>query len=70
VPARTPRALVEKLNADIVGAIRSAEVQERLHSLTVETVTTTPAKFDAFIREEIVRWAEVVKRASIKIDQP
>ena len=68
VPARTPRALVAKLNADIVAAVRSPEVQERFAALTVETVTSTPERFDAFIREDIARWADVVKRAGIKID--
>jgi tripartite-type tricarboxylate transporter receptor subunit TctC len=70
VPARTPAAIIKRLNADIVAAVRSPEVQERLDSLTVETVTTTPQQFDAFIREEIVRWSEVVRRAAIKIDAP
>lgn len=68
VPARTPRALVARLNADIVAAVRSPEVQERFAALTVETVTSTPERFDAFIREDIARWADVVKRAGIKID--
>ena len=66
VPARTPRAVVAKLNADIIAVVRSPEVQERLAALTVETVVSTPEEFDAFIREDIARWADVVKRAGIK----
>ena len=61
--------MVAKLNADIVSAVRSAEVQKYLASLTVETRTTTPEQFDAFIREDVARWAEVVKRAGIKLDE-
>ena len=68
-PARTPRSVVAMLNADIVTAVRSAEVQKYLASLTVETKTTTPEQFDAFIREDVARWADVVKRAGIKLDE-
>ena len=68
VPARTPRAIVGKLNADLVAVIRSPEVQERFAALTVQTITSTPETFDAFIREDIVRWADVIKRAGIKLD--
>jgi tripartite-type tricarboxylate transporter receptor subunit TctC len=68
VPARTPRAIVARLNADLVAVIRSAEVQERFAALTVQTITSTPEKFDAFIREDIARWADVIKRAGIKLE--
>jgi tripartite-type tricarboxylate transporter receptor subunit TctC len=69
VPARTPAAVVAKLNADIIAAVRAPEVQEQLASLTVEPLTSTPQQFDAFIREDVGRWAEVVKRAGIKLEQ-
>ena len=69
VPARTPRWVVAKLNTDIVTAVRSVEVQKYLASLTVETKTTTPEQFDTFIREDVTRWADVVKRAGIKIEE-
>jgi tripartite-type tricarboxylate transporter receptor subunit TctC len=67
-PARTSKATVAKLNTDIIAAVRSPEVQERFASLTVETITSTPEQFDAFIREEINRWGNVVRRAGIKLD--
>ena len=69
LPARTPRAVVAKLNADVIATLRSPAIQERLSALTVETVTSTPEKFDIFIREEVRRWADVVKRAGIKLQQ-
>jgi tripartite-type tricarboxylate transporter receptor subunit TctC len=68
VPAKTPRAIVAKLNADFLAAIRSAEVQQRFAALAVQTITLPPEKFDAFIREDIVRWADVIKRANIKLE--
>ena len=69
VPAKTPREMVARLNADIIAAVRSPEVQERFAAFPVDTVVSTPERFDAFIREDVARWAEVVKRAGIKIEQ-
>jgi tripartite-type tricarboxylate transporter receptor subunit TctC len=69
VPAKTPRTIVAKLNADIDDVIRSPEVQERFASYSVQTITSTPQEFDAFIRADIVRWADVIKRAGIKLEQ-
>ncbi|HEY6240408.1 MAG TPA: tripartite tricarboxylate transporter substrate binding protein [Burkholderiales bacterium] len=69
VPAKTPREMVARLNADIVAAVRSPEVQERFAAFSVDTIVSTPERFDAFIREDVARWAEVVKRAGVKIEQ-
>jgi tripartite-type tricarboxylate transporter receptor subunit TctC len=68
VPARTPRAAVAKLNADITSVVRSPAIQERFAALTVETLTSTPEEFDRFIRNETARWGDVVKRAGIRLD--
>jgi tripartite-type tricarboxylate transporter receptor subunit TctC len=68
VPAATPKVSVGKLNADIVAALRSPDVEERLTTLSVDVVTSSPAAFDAFIRDEIARWSDVVKRAGIRLE--
>jgi len=68
VPAHTPRRIVAQLNADIIDAIRSPQVQDRFTALTVEAVTSTPERFDAFVRDEIARWGDVVRRAGIALD--
>jgi tripartite-type tricarboxylate transporter receptor subunit TctC len=70
VPSRTPRRIVDQLNADIGSAVRSAEIQAHWKALVVETITSTPAQFDAFIREDIERWGEIVQRAKITLDVP
>ena len=69
VPARTPRPIVAKLNADLIEAMRSPEIQQLLDRYHVRAVTTTPEGFDAFIRVETARWNEVVRRAGIKAQQ-
>ena len=66
VSAKTPRPLVQKLNVDIIEAVRSPQVQVLLARFNVQTITTTPEAFDEFIRADIGRWAEVLKRADIK----
>ena len=68
VPARTPKGIVNRLNADFIAAARSPEIQERFNILTVDTVTNTPQEFDAFIRSEIAFWGDIVRSAGIHLD--
>jgi len=65
VPRATPRALVERLNRDIVETVRTPEIQALFTRFGVQTITSTPEQFDAFIRTDIRRWADVIARAHI-----
>ena len=65
-PARTPRPIVERLQREIVRALDSADLRERLAGLAVEPRTSTPEEFHALLRSELGRWARVVKDAGIK----
>ena len=67
-PAATPRDLIRKLSADFVRALNASEVKDKLGNLGMVAVGSTPEQFDAFIRSEIVKWAEVVKAAGVKAD--
>lgn len=60
-PAATPRDIVMKLNTEMVKALRSADVRERLSGDGVLPVGNTPEEFAAHIKAEIARWAPVVK---------
>ena len=60
-PAATPRDIVMKLNAEMVKALRMADVKERLNGDGVLPVGNTPDEFGALIKAEIARWAPVVK---------
>ena len=64
----TPRDLINKLGADFAKALDSPEVKGKLASLGMVAVGSTPDQFDAFIRSEIIKWAEVVKSAGAKAD--
>jgi tripartite-type tricarboxylate transporter receptor subunit TctC len=68
VPAGTPKAVVDKLNAELIAIIRSPEVRERLVSQGAEVVTMTPAEFTQFFDRERKHWATVVAQGGVKID--
>ncbi|MBI3044883.1 MAG: tripartite tricarboxylate transporter substrate binding protein [Betaproteobacteria bacterium] len=63
---RSPRAVLDKLNAGFVQAIRSAEVRQQLTAMGLEPVGNPSAQFTATVRSEIKQWANVIRRAGIK----
>jgi tripartite-type tricarboxylate transporter receptor subunit TctC len=65
-PAKTPRDVVARINRDVVKALQSPEVRERLASLGAEPMPMAPDKFDAYIREEYVANAKIVKAAGMQ----
>jgi tripartite-type tricarboxylate transporter receptor subunit TctC len=64
-PAGTPAALLDKLNTDIVEAMRDPQVSHHLSDMGMPPAPTTRDEFDQFIRGEIARWAQVIKDAKI-----
>jgi tripartite-type tricarboxylate transporter receptor subunit TctC len=66
--AGTPRDIVQRLNAEIVKILTSAEVRERFGKAGVEVVAGTPEQFGVFLKSEVARWAKVVQEAGIKAD--
>lgn len=65
-PAGTPTPVIERLNREIVAALKSPEVVEQLKARGIETAPSTPAEFGQFIRAEEQKWVPVIKRANIK----
>lgn len=66
-PAATPREIIAKLNAEIVRILGLPEIRERLLGLGAEPVANSPEQFAAFLKEDIARWAKVVKDAKIPL---
>jgi tripartite-type tricarboxylate transporter receptor subunit TctC len=64
-PAGTPRSVIERLNAAIVQALRSPELQDAFRKLAAEPVGSTPEEFGTFMRNETDKWAAIVKNAGI-----
>src|SRR5688500_13514099 len=67
-PARTPRPVLEKLNAEVNKLLNSADVKETLAKQGTTTMGMSIEQFDKFLREEIIKWAKVVKLAGAKVD--
>ncbi len=68
VPAGTPPAVVEKLNAEIVKALKSPDVRERLALQGAEPLGSTPQEYGAYVKKELARWAGVVKATGVTLD--
>jgi tripartite-type tricarboxylate transporter receptor subunit TctC len=67
-PAGVPRELLAKMGADIAQGVKSPELTQRMVSLGMEPVGSTPDEYNALIRSEIEKWQGVVKKAGIKLD--
>jgi tripartite-type tricarboxylate transporter receptor subunit TctC len=69
VPAGTPPEIVAKLNAEIVRALNTKDMRERLEKMGAEPpVNNTPDNFAAFIRSEAAKYAKVVKDSGARVD--
>ena len=64
-PAKTPRAIIDRLNEELRKAIASPEVQKRFAELGVDARTSTPAELREFFVAESKRWTQVVESAKI-----
>ncbi|HET7401421.1 MAG TPA: tripartite tricarboxylate transporter substrate binding protein [Usitatibacter sp.] len=64
-PARTPREVVEKLNAEVKRILAMPDVRERFQAQGVEPVGSTPEQFGEHIRAQMSKWAKVVKEAGV-----
>lgn len=67
-PAGVPRPIITKLNADIVKAVATPIVKQRLGELGVETISSTPEEFAKFMAAEAERWGKLVKEANLRVE--
>jgi len=67
-PAKTPREIVDRLNAEVRKALADGDVQKRYADIGGEIRLYTPDEFRAFVQAEGVKWAAVVKASGAKID--
>jgi tripartite-type tricarboxylate transporter receptor subunit TctC len=68
VPARTPKDVVAKLNAELKKALDQPDAKERFAAQGFSATWTTPEKFGAYIESEHAKWAKVVKDSGAKVD--
>lgn len=67
-PARTPAAIIARLNTEIVNVLNMPSVREYLLKQGIEPRSSTPDQFAAFIKSEIPKWAEVIRFAGVKVN--
>ncbi|HEX3168925.1 MAG TPA: tripartite tricarboxylate transporter substrate binding protein, partial [Burkholderiales bacterium] len=67
-PKGTPRAILTQLHADIVQVVRGRDMEERLTKDGAEVIASTPDEFARFIREEIDRYARIVKASGLRAE--
>jgi tripartite-type tricarboxylate transporter receptor subunit TctC len=68
VPARTPRAIVVKLNSELGKMLAQKDVREKLTAQGADPEPTTPEQFAAFIRDETAKWGKVIREAKIEVE--
>jgi tripartite-type tricarboxylate transporter receptor subunit TctC len=67
-PKGTPQPIVEKLNAEVTKALADPDVKQRIAAGAGEPSTMALKDMEPFMKAEIAKWAEVVKRAGIKVE--
>jgi tripartite-type tricarboxylate transporter receptor subunit TctC len=65
-PAATPKEILAILHREVVKAVRSAEVTERLRGVGLSVLASSPDEFSTELRSEVERWAKVIREAAIK----
>ena len=68
VPTGTPRAIVERLNSEIVKILRAPNTMERLAADGSIVIGNTPEEYAAFLKAEHAKWSKVVREANIRVE--
>jgi len=66
--AGTPRPVIEKLHSLFITAMKDPEVRTRMAGFGFEPIGNTPEEFGAFVKEDIARWAKLVKETGAKVE--
>jgi tripartite-type tricarboxylate transporter receptor subunit TctC len=67
-PAGTPRAVVDKLHAEITAILKQPDVKERFAAVGAEIVSSTPEEFQRYISAETSKWARIAQTAGVRMD--
>ncbi len=67
-PASLPQAIVDRLHAEVVKATQNPGYREQMSALGVESVSSTPEEFRAFMVEEVAKWRQIIQASGAKVD--
>ncbi len=68
-PARTPKEVIARINADVVKVLHAPELVERLKAEGSDPVGNSPEQFAVFLQDETAKWSRIIKFANIKAMQ-
>ena len=68
VPAKTPRAIINRLNKEFTAALTLPDIKQFLFNQGLDAAPGTPEAFAAYIKSETAKWAKVIKAAGIKVE--
>lgn len=68
VPAKTPKAIIDRLSAEVQKAMASPDLRKRFVDLGAEPMAGTPEEFGAFVKAEYQHWGQLIKDAGIRIE--
>jgi tripartite-type tricarboxylate transporter receptor subunit TctC len=67
-PAGTPKAVINRLNADIVKVMGEAEMKKQMLGAGIDARSSTPEQFAATIKADTLKWVKIVKTAGARLD--
>jgi tripartite-type tricarboxylate transporter receptor subunit TctC len=67
-PAKTPRPIIDKMQAETARILKLPDVRERLAFETIQPVGSGSAEFAEFLKREIVKWGAIIKESGAKVD--
>jgi tripartite-type tricarboxylate transporter receptor subunit TctC len=68
VPANTAKPIIQRLNAEVMKALQSPEVRQKLALQGAEPLGSTPEAYGEYIQKELTRWESVVKQTGITLE--
>ena len=68
VPAATPKEIVKRLRSEIARIVALPDVIEKLTALGLEPVADSPEEFGAYIKSEIARWGDIIRRSNLRVE--
>ncbi len=69
VPSGTPKAVIDRLNAEIAKVVARADVKKTWNEQGAEPMSMNPAEFEKYLNDDIAKWARVVKASGARADQ-
>ncbi|WP_241672963.1 Bug family tripartite tricarboxylate transporter substrate binding protein [Lacisediminimonas profundi] len=67
-PAKTPAAILSRLQNEVIGIMRAEDVRQKLQALWMEPVGSTPAEFSATVQADLERWRPIIRKHNIVLD--